>query len=152
MSENYIKFKTNIEWYEMKTLIYLTVYECLVAFLQKIVDGKTTSNPIMSKEEAEEIGATYVIDDEEPITYPNRNYGKEHFSFDGLDEDGDVLSTNLGIDTAKTHTTVPLGPDVAIANLGPALESLISEYNACEYDEYGAWFERASKVVPFLWD
>jgi hypothetical protein len=112
MSENYVKFKTNIEWYEMKTLIYLTLYECLVAFLQKIVDGKVTSDPIMSKEEAEEIGATY----------------------------------------AKTHTTVPLGPDIAVANLGPALESLISEYNACEYDEYGAWFERASKVVPYLWD
>ena len=75
-----------------------------------------------------------------------------HFSFDGLDEDGNVLSTNLGIDTAKTHTTVPFGPDTAIANLGTALESLISEYDACEFDEYGAWFERASKVVPFLWD
>ena len=68
MSEDYVKFKTNIEWYNMKTLIYLTLYECLVAFLQKIVEGKVTSNPIMSKEEAEEIGATYVIDDEEPIT------------------------------------------------------------------------------------
>ena len=152
MSENYVKFKTNIEWYEMKTLIYLTVYECLVAFLQKIVDGKTWGDPIMSKELAEELGATYVIDDQEPIVYPNPNYGKEHFSFDGLDEDGNVLSTNLGIDTAKTHTTVPFGPDTAIANLGTALESLISEYDACEFDEYGAWFERASKVVPFLWD
>lgn len=140
MSENYVKFKTNIEWYEMKTLIYLTVYECLVAFLQKIVDGKTCGDPIMSKELAEELGATYVIDDQEPIVYPNPNYGKEHFSFDGLDEDGNVLSTS------------PLGPDIAIANLGTALESLISEYDACEYDEYGAWFERASKVVPFLWD
>ena len=106
----------------------------------------------MSKELAEEIGATYVIDDEEPITYPNPNYGKEHFSFDGIDEDGNILETSLGIDTAKTYTNVPFGPDVAIANLGPALQSLISEYDACEYDEYGAWFERASKVVPFLWD
>jgi len=135
----------------MKTLIYLTLYECLVAFLQKIVDGETSGNPIMSKEKAEEIGATYVIDDEEPITYRNQNYGKEHF-FDEIDEDGNILSTSLGIDTAKTHTTVPLGPDVAIANLGPALQSLISEYDACEYYEYGAWFERASKVVPYLWD
>ena len=52
MSENYVKFKTNIEWYDMKTLIYLTLYECLVAFLQKIVDGETSGNPIMSKEKA----------------------------------------------------------------------------------------------------
>ena len=122
MSEDYVKFKTNIEWYEMKTLIYLTVYECLVAFLQKIVDGKTCGDPIMAKELAEELGATYVIDDQEPK------------------------------DLGSGFTTVPFGPDIAIANLGTALESLISEYDACEYDEYGAWFERASKVVPFLWD
>ena len=106
----------------------------------------------MAKELAEELGATYVIDDQEVKEWPNPNYGKEHFSFDGIDEDGNILSSSLGIDTAKTHSNVPLGTDIAIANLGTALESLISEYDACEYDEYGAWFERASKVVPFLWD
>jgi len=152
MSENYVKFKTNIGWYEMKTLVHLTLYECLAAFLRKIVNGDTWGEPVMAQELADELGASYTIEDPKGKTIPNPFYGTESFGFNGFDEHGDFIFGEPEIDTNKTITTVPLGKGIVAANIGPALDSLISEYNACEYDELDAWFDKASKIVPFLWD
>jgi hypothetical protein len=151
MDTNYVKFKTNIKWYNAKDLVYLTLMECFKLFLLKMKEGKTTGQPIMEQELADELGASYTIEDRTPRTVPNPFYGEVLHTME-IDEKGGVVFSEGEIQTSKTVTTVPMEEGLVAADLAPALESLISEYDALEFDDLNEWYAKASKIVPFLWD
>jgi len=151
MSENIVKFKTNICWYDMKTLVYLTVYQCLKAFLKHIVNGDTLGHPVMEQELADELGATYVIEDRTPRTIPNPFLGEKLYTME-VDENGEFVFSEGKVETSETITTYPMIEGMVAADIKSSLELLISEYEANEYDEMNDWYAKASKIVPFLWD
>lgn len=130
MSKNYVKYKTNIEWYHMKDLMYLTLYNCLVAFLPKLKDAPFPGHPVMGKREAESFGAIYFEDKEElPVL--------EGFS-----------------DPPGTVNAIEEPDGTVFVKMVPTIERLIRE---CPVDsevpwEWDAWWDRANWVVPHLWD
>ena len=131
MSESYVKYKTNIEWYHMKDLIYLTLYNCLVAFLPKLKDAPFPGHPVVSKEYAESVGAIYFKDEYELpglkafIDLPDAT--------DASEEEPEKI---VFVDTVKT------------------IEKLIRECPVKSEDpsDWNQWWNRAHWIVPWLWD
>ena len=64
MSEDYVKIETNMKWYNTNDIIYLILYQYLVGFLGKIKNRDFVGMPMMSKAEADAIGAVYNIDED----------------------------------------------------------------------------------------
>ena len=64
MSEDYVKIETNMKWYNTNDIIYLILYQYLVGFLGKIKKEDFVVSPMMSKTEADAIGAVYDIDED----------------------------------------------------------------------------------------
>ena len=113
MSEDYVKIETNMEWHNTSDIIYLILYQYLVNFLALInlpSNAEFHGSPMVSKEEADAIGATYYID------------------FDAAYK------------------------GVVFINMPATLEALIAAYDAADWDEKSDWWEKASKIVPHLWD
>ena len=130
MSKSYVKYKTNIEWYHMKDLMYLTLYNCLVAFLPKLKDAPFPGHPVMSKKKAESVGAIYFEDKEElPV----------------LDCFSDPPGTTNAIEE----------PDGTVfVKMVPTIERLIRECPADSEDpwDWDDWWAKANWIVPWLWD
>ena len=126
--------------------------ECFKLFLLKMKEGKTTGQPIMEQELADELGASYTIEDRTSKEVPNPFHGEALYELKGIDSKGDFVFSEGEIQTSKTVMTVPMEWGLVAANLAPALESLISEYYACEFDDLDDWYAKANKIVPFLWD
>jgi hypothetical protein len=132
MSKSYVKYKTNIEWYHMKDLMYLTLYNCLVAFLPKLKDAPFPGFPVVSKKYAESVGAIYFEDEEElPVL--------DQFSDHGIPVDA--------IPVKEPEVTV-------FVDMVPNIERLI---RVCPVDsedpsDWDQWWNRANWVVPHLWD
>ena len=127
MSKSYVKYKTNIEWYHMKDLMYLTLYNCLVAFLPKLKDAPFPGYPVMGKEEAESVGAIYV--EELPVL---EGFGDLPGSANAIEEpDGTVFVDKV-----------------------PTIERLIQECPVDSEDpwEWDQWWAKANWIVPELWD
>lgn len=137
MSEDYVRFKTNIEWYNASNIIYLTTLECFKGFLVKINEDKTNAYPVMSEEFAKEINATIKERlDGEPKEIPG-------FSFDG--------------EEPRTVYTVPLSKGTVSACIASSLEHMIARWQTIQEDplsddDEAQWFDTASKIVPLLWD
>ncbi|MBQ57607.1 hypothetical protein CL642_01285 [bacterium] len=132
MSENYVKYKTNIEWYHMKDLMYLTLYNCLVAFLPKLKDAPFPGFPVVSKKYAESVGAIYFEDEEElPV----------------LDQFSDH-----GIPVNAIPVKEPEG--TVFVEMVPTIERLIREcpVNSEDPSDWDRWWDRANWVVRHLWD
>ena len=130
MSENYVKYKTNIEWYHMKDLMYLTLYNCLVAFLPKLKDAPFPGHPVMGKEKAESVGAIYFEDKEElPVL--------ECFS-----------------DPPGTTNAFEEPDGTVFIEMVPTIERLIRECPADSEDpsDWDDWWAKANWIVPYLWD
>jgi hypothetical protein len=133
MSENYVKYKTNIEWYHMKDLMYLTLYNCLVAFLPKLKEAPFPGYPLMSKEEAESVGAIYFEDKEElPVL---EDFSGPPFSFGATDAS-------------------PIDDSAVFVEMVPTIERLIQECPVDSEDpsDWDAWWAKANWIVPKLWD
>lgn len=67
MSKDYVKIETNMMWYNTNDIIYLILYQYLMDFLAKIKlpeNAEFHGKPMMSKAEADEIGAVYDIDED----------------------------------------------------------------------------------------
>jgi hypothetical protein len=132
MSKSYVKYKTNIEWYHMKDLMYLTLYNCLVAFLPKLKDAPFPGFPVVSKKYAESVGAIYFEDEEElPVL--------DQFSDHGIPVNA--------IPVKEPEVTV-------FVDMVPNIERLI---RVCPVDsedpsDWDQWWNRANWVVPHLWD
>lgn len=132
MSENYVKYKTNIEWYHMKDLMYLTLYNCLVAFLPKLKDAPFPGFPVVSKKYAESVGAIYFEDEEElPVL--------DQFSDHGIPVNA--------IPVKEPEVTV-------FVDMVPNIERLI---RVCPVDsedpsDWDQWWNRSHWIVPWLWD
>ena len=132
MSKSYVKYKTNIEWYHMKDLMYLTLYNCLVAFLPKLKDAPFQGHPVMSKKKAESVGAIYFEDEEElPVL--------DQFSDHGIPVNAIPVKEPEGIvftDTVKT------------------IEKLIRECPVDSEDpsDWDQWWDSANWIVPWLWN
>jgi len=125
--ENYVKYKTNIKWYHMKDLMYLTLYNCLVAFLPKLKEAPCPGYPVMGKEEAESVGAIYV--EELPVL---EGFGDLPGSANAIEEpDGTVFVDKV-----------------------PTIERLIQECPVDSEDpwEWDQWWAKANWIVPELWD
>ena len=132
MSENYVKYKTNIEWYHMKDLMYLTLYNCLVAFLPKLKDAPFPGFPVVSKKYAESVGAIYFEDEEElPVLDQFSDHGIPVNAIPVKEPEGIVF-----VDTVKT------------------IERLIRECPVDSEDpsDWDQWWNRSHWIVPWLWD
>ena len=130
MSENYVKYKTNIEWYHMKDLMYLTLYNCLVAFLPKLKDAPFPGYPVMGKKEAESVGAIYFEDKEE-------------------------LPVLEGFDDLPGSVNAIEEPDGTVfVKMVPTIERLIQECPVDSEDpwDWDDWWAKANWIVPYLWD
>lgn len=132
MSKSYVKYKTNIEWYHMKDLMYLTLYNCLVAFLPKLKDAPFPGFPVVSKKYAESVGAIYFEDEEElPVL--------DQFSDHGIPVNA--------IPVKEPEVTV-------FVDMVPNIERLI---RVCPVDsedpsDWDQWWNRSHWIVPWLWD
>ena len=125
--ENYVKYKTNIKWYHMKDLMYLTLYNCLVAFLPKLKEAPCPGYPVMGKEEAESVGAIYV--EELPVL---EGFSDPPGATNAIEEpDGTVFLDKV-----------------------PTIERLIQECPVDSEDpwEWDQWWAKANWIVPELWD
>jgi hypothetical protein len=137
MSEDYVRFKTNIEWYNASNIIYLTTLECFKGFLVKINEDKTVAEHVISEEFAKEINATIKERlDGEPKEIRN-------FSFDG--------------EEPRTVYNVPLPKGTVSACIASSLEHMIARWQTIQEDplsddDEAQWFDTASKIVPLLWD
>jgi len=113
MSEDYVKIETNMEWHNTSDIIYLILYQYLVSFLATIklpANAEFHGSPMISKEEADEIGAIYNIDKDVALA------------------------------------------GVVFVDMPATLEALIAAYDAADWDGKSKWWEKASKIVPHLWD
>lgn len=155
MSENYVKIKTNIKWYNTKDIIYLVLYECLIGFLGKIKNGDFVTSPMMSKTEADEIGAVYEIDESDYVArkVPHPCAGEEVFTQFDIDEDGEpIFGESERIPEDAMAMTVPLDRETVYIDMAATLGSLIAAYDAADWDEKGDWWAKASRIVTHLWD
>ena len=133
MSKSYVKYKTNIEWYHVKDLMYLTLYNCLVAFLPKLKEAPFPGHPVMGKKEAESVGAVYFEDKKElPVL---EDFGGPPFSFGGTDAS-------------------PIDDSTVFIEMVPTIERLIQECPADSEDpwDWDDWWAKANWIVPYLWD
>jgi hypothetical protein len=130
MSKSYVKYKTNIEWYHMKDLMYLTLYNCLVAFLPKLKDAPFPGHPVMSKKKAESVGAIYF-------------------------EDEDSLPILKAFSDPPGTTDASEKPDgMVFVEMVPTIERLIRECPVDSEDpsDWNQWWNSANWIVPLLWD
>jgi len=84
MSENYVRFETNIKWYNIKDLVHIMLYQVIEQFLEKVNKGETNSDPVVAD-----------------IDILNNNYG--FAIYDHHMEDGTLIYL---LDTKKALTVL----------------------------------------------
>ena len=155
MSEDYVKIETNMKWYNTNDIIYLILYQYLVGFLGKIKNRDFVGQPMMSKTEADEIGAVYDIDESDYVAReaPHPCAGEEVYTVHGLDENDElVLGVSTSIPKDAKVMTVPFDRETVFVDMTATLEDLIAAYDAAEWDDKGDWWAKASQIVPHMWD
>lgn len=155
MSENYVNIKTNMPWYNTNDILYLILYQYLMGFLGEVKKQGFVGMPMMSKTQADEIGAVYTIteSDYEAREVPHPCAGEEVYSLHGLDESGElVIGEPTRVPKDAMTMTVPMDRTTVCINMSATLEALIAAYEAAEWDEKSTWWAKASQIVPFMWD
>ena len=155
MSEDYVNIKTNMKWYNTNDILYLILYQYLMGFLAKLKEQSFLGQPMMSKTQADEIGAVYEIDesDYEARVVPHPCAGEEVYSLHGLDENGELVTGEPShIPEDATVMTVPLDRETVCIDMPATLEALIAAYDAADWDEKDDWWAKASQIVPYMWD
>jgi len=161
----YVKIDTNIEHYNAKDIVYHAVADVIMSFQKQLLRGlekypDIVFKPMMKKTDADAIGATYIIDEDDykDRTIKNPFKGQEFYELTGFDEDGNFTFSEPKVHTADEITQpAALDKDWVFIEFAPTLNTLIEEYidlmNA-EGDnaELDDWFGKANKVVPLLWD
>ena len=154
IDENYVKFKTNIDWYNMSDLVYLTLYEAIKAFLVKIEDQEFQSSAVVTQEFVDSIGGVGYVEQgmHESKEVANPFAGQGFVELIGVDDDGKLIFSDPIIDTKSTVYTVPEAEGTVYLDMIGTLKSLILQYDECEWEEYKGWWAKASQIVPYLWD
>ena len=161
----YVKIDTNIEHYNARDIVYHAVADVIVSFQKKLLEGlekypDIVFKPMMKKTDADAIGATYIIDEDDykDRTIKNPFKGQEFYELKGFDEDGNFIFSEPKVHDAE-YVTQPaaLSEDWVFIEFAPTLNTLIEEYiNLVDAKgdeaELGDWFGKANKVVPLLWD
>ena len=162
----YVKIDTNIEHYNAKDIVYHAVADVIMSFQKLQLRGleehpDIVFKPMMKKTDADAIGATYIIDEDDykDRTIKNPWKGEEFYELKGFDEDGNFIFSEPKVYDGADYVTQPaaLDEDWVFLEFAPTLNTLIEEYidlmNA-EGDnaELDDWFGKANKVVPLLWD
>jgi hypothetical protein len=162
----YVKIDTNIEHYNAKDIVYHAVADVIMSFQKLQLRGlekhpDIVFKPMMKKTDADAIGATYIIDEDDykDRTIKNPYKGEEFYELKGFDEDGNFIFSEPKVYDGADYVTQPaaLDEDWVFLEFAPTLNTLIEEYidlmNA-EGDnaELDDWFGKANKVVPLLWD
>ena len=155
MSEDYVKIETNMKWYNTNDIIYLILYQYLVGFLGKIKNRDFVGQPMMSKTEADEIGAVYDIDESDYVAReaPHPCAGEEVYTVHGLDENDElVLGEPMKISKDAKVMTVPFDRETVLVDMTATLEHLIAAYDAADWDGKRKWWAKASQIVPYMSD
>lgn len=167
---NYVKIDTNIEYWAAHDIVYHAVADVIMSFQKKLLEGlekypDIVFKPIMKKTDADAIGATYIIDEDDykDRTMKNPFKGNGYFTWDNMaecfeNEDVEPIFSK-GNEPESDYITQPaaLAEDDVFIEFAPTLNTLIQEYidlvNAEGDDaELDNWFGKASKVVPLLWE
>lgn len=138
----------------MSDLVYLTLYEAIKAFLGKIEDQEFQSSPVVTQEFVDSIGGVGYVEEgmHESKEVANPFMGQGFVELIGVDDDGELIFSDPIIDTKETVHTVPEPEGTVYLDMIGTLESLIRQYDACEFDDYKGWWAKASQIVPYLWD
>ena len=136
-----------------------------MSFQRKLLEGlekypDIVFKPVMKKADADAIGATYIVDEDDykEKTVKNPWKGQNFYTLDGFTEDGDFIFSEPQKDTADYVTHYPaLNKGDVFIEFAPTLNTLIQEYidlTNAEGDEaeLDDWFGKANKVVPLLWE
>ena len=154
MSEDYVKIETNIKWYNTNDILYLVLYQYLIGFLAKLKEQEFVNWPLMSKTQADEIGAVYQMDESDYVAkeLPHPCAGEEVYTLQGLDENGEFIFSDPEIISKDAMVmSVPLNEGTVLVDLRATLEVLIADYEAADWDK-GDWWVKASQIVPHLWE
>ena len=162
--EDYVKIETNLEWWRAREIVYQVVADVLISYEKKLMEQmkkypNITFKPYMRQETADMIGATYIIDEEDykETTVKNPYKGQTFYPVKSWDDDGNFTTGEPEVDTSKTWTQPPaLGAGQVFIEFAPTLNTLVQEYYEAvkseDMDVLSNWYDKASIVVPLLWD
>lgn len=144
-----------MKWYNTNDILYLVLYQYLMGFLAKLKEQSFLGQPMMSKTQADEIGAVYKIDESDYVAREVRHpsAGEELYTLEGCDENGEIIfSEPRHIPEDATVMTVPFDRGTVFIDMPATLEALIAAYDAADWDERADWWAKASQIVPYMWD
>lgn len=158
--EGYVKLETNVEWYNAKDIVYLTLIQVIVSFQKKMMENlKKNPNivfkPMMKKADADAIGATYIVDadDYKERTVKNPFKGEEFYTL-SFDTDGEpVWGEANKFESDFITQPAALAEDEVFIELAPTLNTLMQDYLVAKADyRLDDWYDKAMRIVPMLWD
>ena len=154
---------TDIEWHNAKDIVYDVTANVMLSFNEKLLEQmqkfpEINFKPSMKQTDADAIGATYIIDEDDytETTVSNPFNGAKFCTFHGFDENGDFIFGEPEAIEGPMIQPPALEKGWVFIELAPTLNTLLKEYASHklseEYHELDNWYIKASKIVPMLWD
>ncbi len=158
-----VRIETEIKWYNAKDIVYEATAEVMLSFNEKLLEQmikfpEINFKPSMKQTDADAIGATYIIDEDDykETTVSNPFNGAKFCTFHGFDENGDFIFGEPEAVEGPMIQPPALEKGWVFIELAPTLNTLLQEYVSHklseEYHELDDWYIKASKIVPMLWD